>query len=379
MQIHVVQQGDSLYSIGKEYGTDYATLARQNGIDPRQTLVIGQTIVIPGESDRLGIVEVNGYAFANIAEDVLAKTLPRLTFLSLFSYEVRPGGDLVPIAVPAAEDRAISAAIAARVMPALVLTNIGTSGNFEADLAHAIINDAAAVGKLLDSLTAIMHSKGYAGLDVDFEYVLPADREAYTSFLETCAARMESHGFFLSCAIPAKDADNPADSLTGAYDYAAIGQIADYVTLMTYEWGYAAGQPMAVAPINKVEDVLRFATGLMPSVKILMGIPNYGYDWPTPVTPATPGKAIGNTRAVDLARKYNQAISFDETAQTPFFEYWPNAHTRHEVWFEDARSAHAKLLMAHKYNLAGFSYWTINRYWPQNWLLLDEMYDVGKA
>ena len=381
MQIHVVQDGDSLYSIGKKYGVDYHKIARDNDFRPDDTLVIGQTVVITGVNSKpkIGIVEVNGYAFVNIADDVLAKTLPHLTYLSLFSYEARPGGELVPIIVPAAEDKAIAKAIDAKVMPTLVTTNIGESGNFEPELAHVILTSPTAVEKLIDNLLKALHAKHYAGLDIDFEFVLPSDRAAYNEFLAKCAEKMHDNGFFISCAIPAKDTENTTDPLTGAYDYAAIGKIVDMVTLMTYEWGYATGQPMAIAPIRNVEKVVSFATTQIPSSKIMVGIPNYGYDWQTPVTPATPGKAIGNTAAVDLARAHNQAISFDKTAQTPFFEYWPASGKRHEVWFEDARSVKAKLELAAKHNLAGFSYWTVNRFWPQNWLILDSMYDVAKS
>jgi len=381
MQIHVVKDGDSLYTIAKKYGVDYIQLAHDNGFRLEDTLVIGQTVVVNAGAitPKVGIVEINGYAFANITDNVLAKTLPYLTYLSLFSYETRADGTFKPIAVPIAEDKIIAKAIDAKVMPAMVVSNIGASGNFESALAHEILTNPSVSAKLIDNLLQAMHTKKYAGLDVDFEFVLPTDRTAYTEFLAKCAEKMHENGFFISCAIPAKDAESATDPLSGAYDYAAIGAIVDNVTLMTYDWGYATSQPMAVAPINKVEDVIKFAVSQMPSVKILMGIPNYGYDWSTPVTTANPGKAIGNTAAIDLARKHNQAINFDTVSQTPFFEYYTDAKKRHEVWFEDARSVQAKLELAHKYNLAGFSYWSINRFWPQNWLVLNSMYDIAKS
>jgi len=109
-----------------------------------------------------------------------------------------------------------------------------------------------------------------------------------------------------------------------------------------------------------------------------MGIPNYGYDWPVPASRSNPGRAIGNTEAVELARKRNQAISFDERSQAPFIDYYDENGKHRQIWFEDARSIKAKLVLGEKYGLAGFSYWTINRFWPQNWLILDEMYDVIK-
>ena len=240
MQIHVVKGGDSLYTIAKKYGANYIELARENGFNLQDTLVIGQTIVInSGEiSPKAGIVEVNGYAFVNIADDVLTKTLPYLTYLSLFSYEARADGTFKPIAAPAAEDKIIAKAIDARVMPTMVVSNIGASGNFESTLAREILTNPTTIDKLIDNLLKTMHTKKYAGLDVDFEFVLPSDRAAYTEFLAKCAEKMHNNGFFISCAIPAKDAESTTDPLTGAYDYAAIGAIVGNVTLMTYDWGY---------------------------------------------------------------------------------------------------------------------------------------------
>ncbi|MDR2182537.1 MAG: LysM peptidoglycan-binding domain-containing protein [Clostridiales bacterium] len=381
MQIHVVNNGDSLYTIGRRFGVNHQKIARDNGINPGETLVVGQAIVIMGvgEKAKLGTVKVNGYAYANIAEDVLDKTLPYLTFLSLFSYEALENGDIKPIAVSAAEDKAIAKAIDSNVKPAMVITNIGASGNFEPELAQAILNNPQVVDKLINNVLETMRAKKYAGLDVDFEFVLPQDREAYNNFLAKCAEKMHENGFFISCAIPAKEAESTTDALSGAYDYAAIGSIVDYVILMTYEWGYATSGAMAVAPIINVENTLKFAVSQIPPSKILMGIPNYGYDWPTPASRQNPGRAISNTAAAELARKHNQTINFDEDAQTPFFVYFDEAGKRREVWFEDARSVKAKLELAAKYKLGGFSYWTINSFWPQNWLILNTMYNISRG
>jgi len=380
MIIHVVGSEDSLYSIGKKYEIDYQKIARANEIDPEDTLVNGQTIVIidsgSSEVPRANKVKVNGYTYPNISIDVLERTLPFLTFLSIFSYEAREDGSIAPIIVPAAEDRVISNAITAGVKPVMVVSNINAAGNFDSGLAHKILNSTSVTDSLIDNILKTMQAKRYAGLDVDFEFVLPEDRAVYSNFLAKAAKKMHANGFTISCAIPAKESESTTDKLTGAYDYAAIGGIVDYVTLMTYEWGYATDGAMAVAPIGKVENTLIFATSQMPPSKILMGIPNYGYDWPVPASRDNPGRAIGNVEAVELARKHNQAISFDEKSQTPYFIYYDNNQKRREVWFEDARSVQAKLALAAKYNLAGFSYWTINRFWPQNWLILRSMYDI---
>lgn len=380
MQIHVVQSDDSLFKLGRHYGVDYKIIAKENEIDPGKTLVIGQTIVISEAkpTPKIGVIETNGYAYVNIPDDVLEKTLPHLTYISLFSYEALETGELKPIQAEG-ESRVLSQAVAARVIPVLVLTNLGKGGNFDPQLASTILSSEASVSKLLDNLVAIMHQKGYNGLDVDFEFVFPSDKTAYESFLGKAATRLHNEGFFISCAIPAKEAPEATSPFAGAYDYATIGNIVDNVTLMTYEWGYASSEPMAVAPIDAVERVSRFAASQMPSSKILMGIPNYGYDWPTPFKPGNIGKTTGIVQAVETARSRSQDIRFDEQAQTPWFQYFENTKQGREVWFEDARSAKAKLSLAARHNLGGFSYWNINRFWPQSWLVQESMYDVAKS
>ena len=136
---------------------------------------------------------------------------------------------------------------------------------------------------------------------------------------------------------------------------------------------------MAVAPLNQVRHVLNYAVTAIPSRKILMGIPNYGYDWTLPYTPGTAARTISNTGAVDLAANVGAAILFDPVAQAPYFRYYDEQGRQHIVWFEDARSIQAKLRLVNEYNLGGVSYWTIGSYFPQNWLVLRSMYNIRRV
>lgn len=110
-----------------------------------------------------------------------------------------------------------------------------------------------------------------------------------------------------------------------------------------------------------------------------MGIPNYGYDWTLPYVRGSSATPVSNTGAVNLARQNNAAIQYDLTAQSPFFNYYDENRSQHIVWFEDARSIEAKLRLVNEFNLAGVSYWTIGRYFPQNWLILNSLYNVRKV
>ena len=127
MTIVTIQPGDSLYKIGKTYGVSVEQLVRANGVDPNKYLVIGDSLIVPSPEERCGPLQVNGYAYPFIDRAVLRRTLPYLTYLSVFSYGVTEEGTLVP---PEGDEELIAAARSAGVAPMLVLTTVDESGGF---------------------------------------------------------------------------------------------------------------------------------------------------------------------------------------------------------------------------------------------------------
>lgn len=138
--------------------------------------------------------------------------------------------------------------------------------------------------------------------------------------------------------------------------------------------------PMAVAPINKVREVLDYAVTQIDRNKIFMGIPNYGYNWTLPYIQGTSkAKSISNVDAVNLAFEVGAEIQYDNISQAPFFEYTDDENNKHVVWFEDARSIYAKAMLPNEYNFLGISYWNIMKYFPQNWLVVNSLYNIAKV
>ncbi|MCM1166810.1 MAG: glycosyl hydrolase family 18 protein [Lachnospiraceae bacterium] len=123
--------------------------------------------------------------------------------------------------------------------------------------------------------------------------------------------------------------------------------------------------------------MLTYAVSEIPSEKILMGMPNYGYDWTLPYTRGTAARSIGFIAATELAAQHNSEILYDEKTQTPYFYYTENG-TRHVVWFDDPRSIDAKLRLIDEFDLAGASWWTINRCYVPNWLVVQNHFEVVK-
>lgn len=372
---HTVQPGENFYTIAGRYNIGIKQLLANNpALNGRQVLYPGETVVIDyvtgGERRE---VAVNGYAYPYIDREILRKTLPYLTFLTVFTYGFTEEGELIGID----DEEIIQIAKEYQVAPLMLLSTLTADGTFSNELAGRIFSDEEARNRLFDQILNNMRIKGYYGLDVDFEFILPEDRDNYVRFLTELKARLEPEGYPLLVALAPKTSGMQRGLLYESHDYPAIGEVADAVLIMTYEWGYTYGPPMAVAPLNKVKEVLDYGVSVISRDKILQGLPNYGYDWTLPyVRGESMARSIGNAEAVQIARRYGAEILYDEQAQTPFFYYTDEGGAAHVVWFEDARSIRAKWLLNESYPLQGGSYWNIMRYFPQNWLVINQMFEI---
>lgn len=376
MIIHVVKPGDTVYTLARMYGTTPLKIIEDNELADPSELVIGQTLVIvkDGANEDLEKIAVFGYAYPNIDERVLVSALPHMSAVNIFNYMVTEEGNLIYID----DKKIIEDALEYQVAPFMVLTNLKPGGGFSSEIMQKILNNDYIQDILINNILDTVKSRGYYGVDIDFEYVYPEDKEKYEDFLRKLTTVLHSEGYKITAALAPKTRREQKGILYESHDYAVIGDIVDKVLLMTYEWGYILGPPMAVAPINEVEKVLQYAVTEIDSKKILMGIPNYGYDWTLPYKEGTRAKVISNPEAVEIARRYGAEIQYDKTAQSPYFNYYDENRREHIVWFEDARSIDAKLKLVEKYDLGGIFYWTIMKPFPQNWLVLENTYSTEK-
>lgn len=380
--IYVVKMGDTVDMIAAQTGVAVQRIIRDNQLLYPYELAVGQALFIAGEqTDQLpkrGRKFVCGYAYPFISTWVLEQTLDYLTELNIFSYGFTPQGDLVyPVL---ADEPLIRRAWNHGTRPILTLTPLDAEGRFNNLIIHEMIRNPVSLQSLIDNLAAVCLEKGYAGVDVDFEYILAEDRDYFTQFVAELTRQLNENNLSVSVALAPKTSSEQTGLLYEGKDYAGLGQVANHVFLMTYEWGYTYGPPMAVAPLNKVEQVVQYALTQIDKDKIVMGIPNYGYDWPLPfMRGETKATTIGNVEAVTIAVENGAWIQFDEIAQSPFFEYWKDEPpVQHEVWFEDVRSLRQKFQLVEKYDLMGCGYWTVMQWFLANWLQLSETFYSGE-
>ncbi|MFS0602292.1 glycosyl hydrolase family 18 protein [Peribacillus frigoritolerans] len=374
---YFVQPGDSLYSISQRVDVPVQELANINGISENQILSVGYRLYIPARRKRTaefnGYVEPRGTTVAPALVTAAREAAPYLTYLAPFSFQALRDGSLKEPLL----DGFPAIARENKNVLMMVITN-QENDQFSDELGRIILTNTSVQNKFLNNIVTTAKKYGFRDIHFDFEYLRPADREAYNQFLRKARDRFKKEGWFISTALAPKTSAEQKGRWYEAHDYKAHGEIVDFVIIMTYEWGYSGGPPMAVSPIGPVRDVLEYAVTDIPSNKIMMGQNLYGYDWTLPFVQGSIAKAVSPQQAIQIAADNDVSIEYDETAQAPHFNYTDIEDRQHEVWFEDARSIQAKFDLLKELNLRGMSYWKLGLAFPQNWLLISDNFNVRR-
>lgn len=372
--VYVTAEGDSLYSISARSGVSENEILQYNPtLFGNREIYPGQTLVLSYTEEKKGNLSFNGYAYPFIEDFLLRSVMPYLAAATVFTYGFRADGSLIPPAenrIPQTAEEYGSSAI-------IELATLTEDDRFDSSLSTALFASEEAQTKLISALAAELSSKGYQGVELDLEYIPSSERESYVRFTERLAETLRPLGYTVSVALAPKTYDEQPGLLYEGHDYEGLGRAADGVLLMTYEWGYAYGPPQAIAPITKVREVLSFAVTKIPPEKIFLGFPNYAYDWTLPYAPGNPpARTISNVDAAALAAEKEVPILYDVEAQSPYFRYTDDAGKDHIVWFEDVRSAAQKLALIPEYALRGMGIWTVMRRFPQFFLLAAAGYTL---
>jgi spore germination protein len=299
--------------------------------------------------------------------DVIRANAGLFSDISPFWYTVDGAGRVIPFTTNGGtsyEDSSILSFLRANGI--LVIPTVANilNGVWDGALVSRIIADPVLTSVNISSLVQLAVTNGYDGIDLDYENLSASDRLAFTNFVDQLAAALHANAKLLTVNVYAKTSEPGTWSGPEAQDWWAIGQAADQVRIMTYEYHWSTSGPGPISPIDWVGDVLAFARTTIPSSKIMQGVPLYGYDW------------VGQS-GVDhvwqdmmaLATQYGATINWDAASASPWFTYLVN-RTRHTVWFENASSVDAKLQLNTTYDVGGVSFWRLGGEDPGTWTAL---------
>ncbi len=377
---YTVVSGDTLSGIAARFGTTTGELWRKNPtLSGREEIFPGEVLVIEEEEDGGGELITGAYVYPFVDETVLRKTLPYLSYITVFTYGIRNDGSLIPPGDARGEARVVKLARDYGTRPLLMLSTLTEDGTFSNELADYIFDTPEVREMIIKNVADAVVSGGYSGVDIDFEYLGGDNAEAYAQFVRDVKAELASRGDYVVwvALAPKKSADQPG-LLYAGHDYGALADAADRVLLMTYEWGYAFGPPQAVSPLSEVRAVVDYAKTEAPPSKILLGVPNYGYDWQLPyVRGKSEAEPLSLAAAARRAYERRARIMFDEAAGSPYYSYYLDGK-EHIVWFEDAKSIEEKADLIEDEELSGTGIWNAMKFFTPLWLILDGKFDIIK-
>jgi spore germination protein YaaH len=252
---------------------------------------------------------------------------------------------------------------------------------------RALLADAASRAALRDQLVTLAVDNGYDGIDLDFEAMnfggTSSDKAAiatsFLTFLSELNAALHAQGKLLSVVVgPHTSASDPNWAV---FDYAGIGSRVDRFRILTYDFHYRGGDPGAIAPLPWTESVVAYAVSVVPHGKVQLGVPLYGYDWPTDGAHHSIGTAAslstyGITEALRIGVAATRQYSSADAA--PYFTYRDGSGTLHEVWYNDEQSTRAKMTLVGKYGLKGMAFWHVSGEDSRQWAAI-RTYAIQKS
>jgi spore germination protein YaaH len=254
---------------------------------------------------------------------------------------------------------------------------------FNQPLMHTVLDSPEARTRVIRYLLYYALRDGYLGFQFDYENIHYTYRDRFTVFFREAARAFHRHRLQLSAAIvgrydDTRNSNSPGgyDNWSGVYDYAEMGKVADFISVMAYTEHGATADPGPVAGLPWVTRIAEYSAGAIAARKISLGVPFYGMRWEAvnPATSASRGRAWQgrSARYSDVAAALGSGaeLVWDERESAPHVTLDRDGR-RTELWFENARSLEAKMELARKMGFAGISAWVLGREDPAFWAVLD--------
>lgn len=428
MIIHVIQAGDTIYSIGNQYHISPERLILDNGITDPNTLVVGQAIVIvyptetytvragdtligiansheitlnqllrnnPFLSDRDYIytneilvlrygnenkpqISTNGYAYPFIDKNILRKTLPFLTYLTIFSYTALADGSLIDID----DEELIKLAKDYGTAPIMSISTLSPKGLGNREVAYSILYNEEIQDRQIENILTLLRAKGYYGLNISIHYMNLENRNYYEYYLAKLTRRLNAEGYSVTLTLIAKTYIGINEVTYEEFDYTGVSQVVNNMLILGYDWGYSYGPPTAVPSVHMSKIFFDKLITQVPPDMINVGISVMGYNWSLPyVLGISKAESLSTEAAIDLASQVGATIYYEPNSASPYFQYTEfisGLLVHHIVWFKDARSAQALVDIVPEYSFRGVGIWNIMNYFSQLWLVINTQYEVEK-
>ncbi|OPX90183.1 MAG: putative sporulation-specific glycosylase YdhD [Pelotomaculum sp. PtaB.Bin104] len=389
--VYTVKMGDTLFQVAQKFNTTYQELLRVNGLSssiiyPGQKLYIPSSgqILPPATGSNNSLFIMGFYVDEEPGQPSsysrLAASGRLISAVAPFWYKLSPesGMDIWEQQnglATAQKNTVIEQAKKHNVQVFALVHNMLYEGQVDGKmLASEMLANADTRQTFINQLEWLIKKYDFDGVNLDIENIYLKDRDKLSLLVKEIYQRLDPQGYQVTVCVPAKTWDDRSNTWSGPFDYSAIGQYSHYVVIMSYDEHGYSSGPGPIASFGWVESVAKFAVQHISPEKILLGVPGYGFDWQTGRTSPT---YLSYSQARDIAASRGAAIRWDDTGKVPYFCYW-NSGREHQVWFENASSLTYKLDVARRYALGGIALWRLGMEDPQVWSVLGSKVTAKK-
>lgn len=250
------------------------------------------------------------------------------------------------------------------------------SNAFNIDRTHAFLYNAEARAKFIAYMINEALVYGYEGINIDFENVYMADRDALTHFVHEFAYHTRNNNITLSMDVTVMGG---SDNWSKCYDHAKLGDIVDFLVIMTYDEHWASS-PIS-GPVASYDWMLYHMKQLSEVVKVdklVMGVPFYTRVWREfPSTEkanahTTRSSAIGMEAQNALIEKYKLTPIWDDIDKLYYATFFEEGN-QVKIWIENARTIEAKLEIIELLGLKGVAAWRRGFETPDIWNVFEKL------
>jgi spore germination protein len=409
MEIYVVQQGDNIELIANKYGISVERLISDNGLINPYSLVVGQTLVIlypkstyivkQGDTltaiaDNHGIsimqlirnnpfiydkeyiypeetlvidfntikdIQVNGYTNAFISQETLIRSLPYLTYVSIFNYQIT-AHDSTRIISFGDDSHIIKMAKQYSTIPLLMLSTLSPTGDVDVEFVYKFLLDISLQDYIINEMLQIIRSKEFMGVNLLISYISEYNQRLYLSLFEKMSELLRNAGYIFMITI------SPDYSDSENLDYHSISLFVDRIIFLQNIWIKRKQPPAPISDISLIRPFIENVISKVSPKYVSLGKPLIGYDWIVPFVPGSTASFMSLNSAVVLAYDQGALIHLDEESQTPYFDYIRSTEgfsEKHKVWFIDANSLKATDEVVIEFDLIGTGIWNISSHYQQ--------------
>lgn len=244
---------------------------------------------------------------------------------------------------------------------------------FNRRVASLVLHSRSLQNTVISQLAEIARKENLLGFQFDLENIDPNDINLYTRFVEDAAEEFHREGRMVSVAVVPRFLDSVPGQWAAAYDYPALANAVDFLTLMAYDNSGRLDRPGPIAGYNWVRDALEYASSRAPADKLLLGIALYGREW-SDDGHSLQARTLPFPETQALLSRLSLTPRWDGSQRSPWFEFRTSG-TVNSVWYENARSIQEKLELLGQYRLRGFAAWRLGMEDPRIWSMVTAMRD----